>query len=377
MSHMKRIYITSLAILLVALLPVSCDKVDLGREDGDACELTVSVSLPGAERTRANYTDLLSSELGVSSAYIFVFDATSSNPLMQNFETKQALSSTSFTASSLTMSESVTVSKGEKIVCVLMNLPNGVYTSISNYQGVLDILYEMSDEKVSGSTKYFQMVGTNTVSATADGASVTVECRRVAARVALRSIKNSLSSPVTLNGIWLSNVAGDYCELTGVNAWYNQQGRSDRTESHIIDGSSYTADLEDFTYKSFGSTLPAGGSYRSASQNPVDFLYCFPNPETTIPDGFTSYYSGECTTLVLDVTIKGVRQYYPVVLSSVQSGCTYPIESNYAYTVDMNLIGYGSPDPNIPDGRVEMPASCQITVGIKDWITGASYTEEI
>lgn len=380
---MKRIHTISLLLLLSALLPVSCDKIDGARADEAPCELRIDVRLPGAERTRTNYTDLLDGELGVNGGYIFVFDATSSSESAQTLEVKQDISSMSFTASSLTKSASVTVTPGDKRVCVLMNVPSTVYSSIETYQDFLDIRYEMSDESVSGSKKYFQMAGTSDiVDVTADGTTVAVDCRRVAARVALRSITNSTGYPVTVNGIWLSNVAGDYCAnaRTTVNTWYNRQGRKDesgRNTSHVIDGSSYTASLPDFTYESLSATISSGGSYRSSSQDPVDLLYCFPNPKTSTPDGFTSSYSGEYTVLVLDVTIRDVRQYYPVVLSTVRSGCTYPIESNYAYTVDMTLSGYGSPDPNDPDDRVDMSASCQITVEIEDWITGASYTETI
>ena len=382
---MKRIHIIPL-LLLSALLPASCGKIDGGRADEGSCELRIDVRLPGAERTRANYTDLLDGELGVSNGYVFVFDATSSSASSQTLETKSYLTNMYFSASSLTDNVTMTVTPGSKRVCVLINTPSDIYNNIETYQDFLNIRYEMSDESVSGSKKYFQMTGTSDITdVTADGTTVAVDCRRVAARVALRSITNSTGYPVTVNAIWLSNVAGDYCGTarTTVNSWYNRQGRKDessRNTGHVIDGSSYAASLPDFTYESLSATISSGSSYRSSSQDPVDLLYCFPNPKTASPDGFTSSYSGEYTVLVLDVTIRDVRQYYPVVLSTVRSGCTYPIESNYAYTVDMTLSGYGSPDPNDPDDRVEIvepDVNCSIVITIKDWITGASYTETI
>lgn len=380
MSHMKSIH--SLPLILGAallLLSASCNKLDGGRcgGDGEMSELRISVALPGAERTRTNYTDLLSAELGVRSTYVFVFDATSSTPSAQTLEAKSA-PSMSFSTSSLTGEESISVKPGNKRVCVLMNVPSSLYSSISTYQDVLDIRYAMSNESVSGSSKYFQMAGTATATVAGSSSSVTVSCRRVVARVALRSVTNSLASSVTLNRAWLSNVAGDWCasDETTVSTWYNKQGRKDessRKTAHVIDGSSYTASLPSFTYKSLSTALSSGSTYGSASSSPSVLLYCYPNPSSTDPDGFTSSFGGEYTVLVLDVTIGGVRQYYPVVLSTIKSGCSWAIEGNYAYTVDMNLTSLGSDDPNKPVTK----ASASVSVSIADWNPGPEYTPAI
>ena len=370
-----------LCLLPLSLLAAGCGKQE-GPDGGDTREVTLTVRFP--VQTRANYTAELSDELLVRSGYLLVFDSDGF------LEMTDVLSSDneqwSWDSSTGTGTDVLRVGGGAKSYCVLFNTDDPSSLGINTLSDLSSVTFSLSDE-VSGTSKYFQMWGYCKSSGGTAPLSVSVDVKRIASRVALRSVRNSHPDghSVTLNRAWLSNVAGDHViesltsEATSVSTWYNIQGRSDRVESHIIDGSSYTAALPLLTYKSIGRTISNGSSYSVAS-SPLLF-YCYPNPSTEDNAGFTSSaFSGEYTVLVLDTTVDGVTHYYSVPLNITPSGRTYPLESNRSYAVDVVISGNGSPDPNDPDGKVEttpQTADCQVTITVEDWVSGADYTETI
>lgn len=365
-----------LPLLPLALLAAGCGK-EAGQTDGDGGEREYTLTIHFPVQTRANYTTELSDETLIRNGYLFVFNSYNSN---LEYSTELSASNEWYeydsSAGDATYTWRMSLYSGSYYYYVVFNVPDGDLSGISSRSDLLAYQFKSSNE-ASGSDKYFQMWGVTQQSTGIYSTDVSVYVNRVAARVALRKVTNSHPDghAVTLNRAWLSNAAGDYKIGTpsSVSTWYNIQGRSDRTESHVIDGSAYTASLPLMTYKDIDRTISNGGSC-DLSSSPLLF-YCYPNPSTTANAGFTSSFGGEYTVLVLDTTIDGATHYYPVPLNIIPSGHTYPLESNYSYAIDVVISGNGSPDPNDPDDKVATEAS--VTITIEDWITGASNTEEI
>ena len=381
---------TLLSLLPLALLAASCGK-QAGQDWGDGGdeglrEVTVTARFPA--QTRANYTAALSDELCLGNGYLLIFDKSGKLEECRDLSLED---SWSFDRDSQTGTDVLRISGGTKGFCFLFNTEDPESLGIASESGLLAHVFSLSDEVPSSGdgTYRFQMWGYNksiVPAGSEDPVSISVDVKRIAARVVLRSVTNSHPDgyDITLNRAWLSNVAADHA-ITGfsssgttVSSWYNIQGRSDRTESHIIDGSTYTADLPEMTYRDIGETVSNGTTYGSSSS--MQLFYCYPNPSATSNGGFTPSFDGEYTVLVLDTTIDGVTHYFPVPLDTTPGGCSHPIESNYSYAVDVVISGNGSPDPNDPDERIPsgpVTADCQVTITVEDWVSGASYTETI
>lgn len=259
------------------------------------------------------------------------------------------------------------LTRGGKTVAAVVNMPSSDAASITTLAALHAYRFKMSNDLNVAGGKYFQMVGETAVTVGDSPVSATLSVKRVAARVVLRTLYNSFAD-MKINRIYLSNVAGDWCSdaPATVSTWYNVQGRSDRTRSHIIDGSTYTAGLPELTYLDSGSYLYINSS-KSFTASP---LYCYPNPVKTSSGGYTSSFSGEYTNLVVDVTLlsNGATAYYLVPLN--QTTATYPIEGNYSYTVDLKIYSKGSDDPNTPVSGQGVSAD----IYIQDWYSGREYT---
>ena len=327
-------------------------------------ELSVSIDLPAEPDTRVTpYTTVESGEDRLGALYLMVFDAGT-----YKLEAYRCFSSASAMAG-----EKITLLPGKKLVRVGANCEYANAQNMTEDSEFTSYRFSLLNDK----TNWLQMAGMAYCTVTAGAqASCSVSLERIVARVSLTYIRNATSSSITIHRAFLSNVANRYTlssgDVTLSSDYYNIQGRSDRTQSHIIDGSSYTAAASDLTYRNIGLTLASG-----AESNTRYRFYCYQNEATTAPAGFTSTYSGEYTTLVVVATVDGTLCYYPVVLDPSVMGTTYSVERNRAYTVGLTISGPGSPDPNDPDGRIETTQSASFTISVADWKSGASYTEEI
>ncbi len=343
----------------------ACDKYERSVETPvQEGELSVSVGFPGNPDTRVTpYTTVESGEDRLGALYLMVFNAST-----YKLETYRHFSSASAMAG-----EKITLPPGKKLVRVGANCEYADAQNVTEDSEFTSYRFSLLDD----GTDRFQMAGWAYCTVTAGAqASCSVSLERIAARVSLTYIKNATSSSITIHRAFLSNVANRYTlasgDVTSSSDYYNIQGRSDRTQGHIIDGSSYAAAASDLTYKDIGLTLASGAESSTRYR-----FYCYQNEATTVPAGFTSTYSGEYTTLVVVATVDGTLCYYPVVLDPSAMGTTYSVERNKAYTVGLTISGPGSPDPNDPISRIETNASATFTVSVKDWMDGASYTETI
>ena len=351
--------------LAAALLcSAACEKYNGDEGVNLEGELSVSIDLPAEPDTRVTpYTTVESGEDRLGALYLMVFDA----------GTYKLEAYRHFSSASEMAGEKITLLPGKKLVRVGANCEYANAQNVTMDSEFTSYRFSLLND----ATNWFQMAGWAYCTVTAGRqTSCSVSLERIVARVSLTYIRNATSSSVTIHRAFLSNVANRYTltsgDVTLASDYYNIQGRSDRTQGHIIDGSSYTAAASDLTYKNIGLTLAAG-----AESNTKYRFYCYQNEATTAPAGFTSTYSGEYTTLVVVATVDGTLCYYPVVLDPTAMGTTYSVERNRAYTVGLTISGPGSPDPNDPDGRIETTQSASFTISVADWKSGASYTETI
>lgn len=129
------------------------------------------------------------------------------------------------------------------------------------------------------------------------------------------------ASGVTLDKVWLINASGSV-KLSG------EALQDDMLNVGMMD-TSLSDNLEDL--------LIASPELNLADASPVDLglsFYCCPNPAGN-------------TKLVLELTIAGQKNYYPITLPAMRC--------NYEYCADeVELLGWGSASPDVPVDRKSM-----------------------
>ena len=369
---MIRVIEAAFVLALAALPAVSCDKfrdtenVTNTRARGT---LTVQLSFPDGMKpsTRVDaYTDTEDSELTVSSISVLIYGYSETK---QSYVLENCLHPDSFGAP-LTAQ----LLPGDKKVGVIVSEDSASPAAgLAAYADFEAYRYDIRAFE-SSAAGYFQMAGEAACTVTAGGKTTCgIAVSHICARVTLAQVTNATSSSITLKRAFLSNVARYYTasdgDATPAADFLNIQGRSDRNQSHIIDGSTCQAAMKGWTYSDgIAQTLSAGGSATGRT-----FFYCYPNRSTAAPDGYTSTYGGECTTLVVVASVGGTDYYYPIVLDPDEMGQTCSVERNKAYTIALTITGPGSDDPNKPVTK----SAASFTVSIADWSAGPVYDQSI
>jgi len=179
------------------------------------------------------------------------------------------------------------------------------------------------------------------------GETVTVSLDRLQSRVVLDKVTPRFlntayqSSVVKIERVFLVNVNGG-CPYAGgpasCDVWYNRLGM-EPTGRHV-DG-----------------LLAVSHSVVLDGPSSVvldDALYCCPNP---VDNGVTSVtapvWSVRNTRLVIELSIDGIANYYPVTLPAMSCNCSYVIS-------EAVLLGPGSASPDVPVDRTSMSFSIQV-----------------
>lgn len=349
MKKSKLFPIAAAALLALA----SCDNSAIAPQNGEGA-IRINFKLPEATRAAAQ-----GNEAVLNDVKVLIFD--SSDNLYKSY---------SFSGSEITaQTASVTnVLAGSYKVYVVANGPDlGSCTTLSSLKaaqiGLADYNSPSSDFVMEGHDDAVTVSGGGTADAD-------IDLTRYVSRVVLRKVTNSLPSAygsLTIERAFLSNVAGvqnigGTYAIPDAAGWLNKEGRKDETTraaSHIIDGSTYTASAPDLTFAAIGANISNGGNYSTAN-----YFYGYPNAETAEPDGFADPFAAQRSVLVIVGTFSGRTYYYPVVLNN-------GLARNTSYEVDATITGAGSDDPNKP---VES-GSITVTITVKDWTDGSSYTE--
>ena len=325
--------------------------------EGRLCELSVDVTpdAGSASRSLAAYTATKNYEMAVNDVQILIFDSAGD---LAGF-----ISSASATGNTITMAY------GHKDVYAVVNGDDlsSVKTKTQLLQTSSSLGFSSTDPGVG-----LTMFGHAEVDVDSPTETVPVTVSRLAARVALVQLTNSLPgaySSVTVNRMFLENVVANqnFAGNEAPSMWWNKEGRSDanpRNEANIINGTTHQATMDEFTYAQPASLTVDNADYTDFGGNPYLF-YAYPNSSATDPSGYHSVFAAQKTALVLDVNIGARQYYYTVVLDS--------LESNKTYTVALTFSGLGSDDPGKPVTKAGLTAN----ISVSGWGSGAIYDETI
>ena len=277
--------------------------------------VNLSVSVP-ALSTRATAAD----DAAVNRFQVFVFRADGT------------LETGSYGADA---SQTVKVSRGQKTVAVLVNCAQ--ITASVTATSLLSTVLNLSDNGLSS----VQMYGTSSVNLSGDS-SIEVEVTRLVAKIGIADITNAITLEqykdltMTVNGIYLINVAGDR-SIDGTAAtttWYNRMQNmsectallSDRIDRTVASGSVFEADR---------------------------VFYCYPNSNA---DSTDQTWSPRSTRLVVEVQLGTETWYYPITVPDIRENTFYEISG-----LRITRIGATSPD------EVLEFDNATFTVTVKAW----------
>lgn len=330
----KIIYLAGM--LCAALTSCSNEEKPLDIEKaGEAVELTVNLTgLPaqtkatgvsGADETKVNSVQLfICDESGVVEAY--------------------ASASTSLVKAS--------VSTGTKDILAVVNAPD--LSALKTEDAVRNAQSSLSDNAAAAFVMSGELAG-ETVSAS--NSSKTIAVRRLVSKVVLQSIRRSFSNSelaskeLRIRGIYLTDVVTNRGYFKGAESysWANRLRHEDTALDHLL-------------FDSVGATLAQANTYSSEHA-----FYPYPNASSQEPGAAASgTWSERRTMLVIDTTLDGVDNYYPVYLPALESNKTYVITS-------FTLTKRGSHNPWEP---VES-SDVSYEIKVVDWEEGATYTETI
>ena len=305
---MKKILLLAASALLLCGLS-ACNQNPKG-DQSEPIRIEVSVVAPQTRVTNVTSNDP-SSEARVNSLQVFVFNGDALDGY----------------GSSSTRNATVSCTSGSREVYAVVNAPSTL-SSVTSKSALLASVSTLANE-----ISNFQMIGSTTATLQASG-NVPITVDRLAARVVIRAIKNSLENAAQaadfrVQAVYLTNVAGDvnYGKSSGytVSRWYNQRG--------------YQAsnNLGSFTYDAVNAAIAAG-----ATNSTAHFFYTMPNGNEGKVGGV---WSPRACRLVIRASIAGTVYDYPILLPALESNKSYEIS-----LVDITRVG-NADDGNEPDDQ--------------------------
>ena len=356
---MKKTIPMILAAAAIALAACSKDGAEApSATDGEGViEISVAPQEGPGTKAVSAYTTAQTYETQLNSVQVFVFGDDG------KLNAYRAIGSAT--------SVSISVTTGEKTVYAVANGPDlkAVKTLTELESTALDLSANSTD-----ASKGFVMAGKKscTVSSGTTPSNCSVAVSRLAVRVALQSVTNSLPSAygaLKVERVFLANVVGNQniAGTAAASTWYNQEGRKDETArdaTHIIDGSTYKASCPELTFRTVGTSVNNGASLTPSTPY---LMYSYPNSSTVTSTGFHAAFSAQRTVLVIAATVDGKLGYYPVILDRSI------LERNTTYTVAVTITDVGSSDP----GKEVEKGSISVSVSVDGWKTGSTYDETI
>lgn len=247
------------------------------------------------------------------------------------------------------LSVSLSATKGETLSWfVIANAPSGALEEIAT-KSALESKRALLSENASDA---FLMISDGTGTYNSASQTVNVSLTRMVSKVSVASVTAAFltgtmaSAAMTLDAVYLINAAGSVrYDLTPVaETWYNR---------FVADGT-LGSPVAGFLYRD------ASSAALSASNRALDYVfYACPNPTANSVDSSTApEWSARNTRLVLETSVNGAKNYYPITLPAMRS--------NYEYAIrEVVLNGYGSSAPDRPVVRNGITYS----VSVNPWET--------
>jgi len=310
-----------IAITLILLLAASCAQVI--ENNGE----TVTVSVSGAMTRTVDGSD--DCRVALLRAYVFREDG--------SLEAKGSSESSDIILS---------VTSGKKTIVAIANSPEP--ETAKDLYGIRNSISNLSDNAPDALVMY----GENTADIHSDS-DVTVELKRLAAKISIKKISNRLNDryknmKLVINNIYLINAAGSspyYNISSPPQHWMNKRALSNK-------------DCPSLLFDSVNAySIALGNSYDVTH----DF-YCYPNPTTE--DTSQEEWCPRFTRLVVQASLGGEIQWYPISIPEIKRNCKYEI-------TELAITRPGSDSPDKPvDGQ-----DIEINLTISPW--GNEQSEEI
>lgn len=247
---------------------------------------------------------------------------------------------------------SVNVSTGSKNIYAVVNAPD--LTNIRTETALLGQQSSLEDNSVG----HLVMSGALLDEAvSSESSSKTITVKRLVAKVTLQKLTRNFTNSelagkeLRLRGIYLTDVVANTAYFGGdvEYSWYNRLQHTASEPNALI-------------YDAVTGTLAQNGIHST----PHSF-YPYPNDSPGMPTGAAAgTWSERRTMLVIDTTLDGQDNYYPVYLPEIESNKTYTI-------TDFTITKRGSKHPWEPVESKDV----SFVIDVADWETGASYTETI
>ncbi len=209
------------------------------------------------------------------------------------------------------------------------------------------IVTELADNSTGG----FQMCGSLERQTIQADSRLTVEVRRIVAKVTYVCCVNMKSAslaalPFRVRGIYMTNVCGEnnYAlsaapDIGGI--WYNRRNIEDSgSVAELIS----SGNMDEIVAQ--GDSIQTGHSF-----------YLYPNPWPDPDD--RGGWSLRRTRFVLKADIGGVTTYYPVTIPQV--------ERNKHYEIDLTITGWGVDDPEDIPGTSSL---AEVEIRVAEWEDG-------
>ena len=254
---------------------------------------------------------------------------------------------------------------GDKTIWAVVNEPD--VSQITTLANLKKVAVDLGSHNSTTESKGFVMAGSATCTLDGSSVSASISVKRIAARIALQKINNSLPASygsITIENAVLTNVAGNQqldCSAS-ISTWYNRMGRKDNGTKDQIINSSSLASHPTLTFKDISTSVANG---QSLSPETPYLFYTFQNPTSYDATGWSSTFSVRKTRLVVTATVGTTKYYYPITIDTPAR--------NTAYCVELTIAGLGSTDPDIPVEKGIITA----TVTVDPWQQGEVYNATI
>ena len=252
-------------------------------------------------------------------------------------------------ASTTTANITLDCTIGSKNVVALVNAPS--FADVMDYGTLSEKMSYLSDNSADA----FVMSGSLPLEVRSrDVVTIKLPVSRKVARVELSELKVEIDIPqysketFKVSSVYLINVAADlpYFYTADPNLWYNKGGYDPEDDNALI-----YDDMGDFVV---------------TEQTPYttkNTFYCYPNKVNA--DSFASEWCPRNTRLVVQAVLGDRTYYYPVTLPK--------LDANKTYQVYLTITRPGTDSPDVQFDKFDAP----FEVTIKDWVRGATVTQEI
>lgn len=324
-----------MAAIAITAGAVSCNKKEAmpaAENAGEKTEMTVNVDC--GQFTKAGI--VAENEKKVNNVQIFVFRKDGELDAYASSETSSGIK--------------ISCTTGEKDIVAIVNAPD-----LKSYSTKSDLLAAKS-LLADNSLENFVMTGEKLDQPISAEDVVTIEVKRLVARVAVNKITPNFTSPAYRDmefkvvRIYAVNVVGDICYSgsSEPTLWHNQMKyTAGETDALIYD------DIED-------TAMTPANPYSGSRA-----FYVYPNRTET--DSQSNTFGPRYTRLVIETTLGGKTYYYPVSIKGIERNKTYNI-------TDLTITRPGSLSPDVPVTAYE--CTFGITV-VEEWQEGADFEYEI